>query len=118
MKTFEVAKTAAVYVYGDPVSMANGFRGLGLIVAKKLKKPADNGDVFVFINRAKDYLKALFFDNDGWCIFAKKLPKGTFDVEGIEGEITINQMLAIVNGVVLPHRNSAPIVVKAIKKAA
>lgn len=38
MKTFDVERTAAVFVYQDPVSMANGFKGLGILVAKKMKK--------------------------------------------------------------------------------
>lgn len=101
MKVFDVSKTAAVYVYGEPVSMANGFKGLRNFVVRKLKKEADNGDIFLFVNNAQNYLKALFYDNDGWCILSKKLPRGIFDVESVEGQIEIKDMSKLVNNVLL-----------------
>ena len=36
------------------------------------------GDLFVFINKRADRLKALWWDGDGLAIFMKRLERGTF----------------------------------------
>ncbi len=50
-----------------------------------------SGHLFLFLNRSRDRLKILFWDHDGFCIFYKRLERGTFqlltttnDDEGIE----------------------------------
>jgi transposase len=50
-----------------------------------------SGHMFLFLNRSRDRLKILFWDHDGFCIFYKRLERGTFqlltttnDDEGIE----------------------------------
>jgi transposase len=37
-----------------------------------------SGHLFVFINKRGNYLKALYFDRSGFCIWAKKLETGSF----------------------------------------
>ena len=39
--------------------------------------PVD-GHLFLFVNRNRDRLKLLFWDQDGFCIFYKRLERGTF----------------------------------------
>ena len=50
-----------------------------------------SGHLFLFVNRSRDRIKILFWDHDGFCIFYKRLERGTFqmltptnDKEGIE----------------------------------
>lgn len=101
MKAFTVANTARVYVYSDPVSMSRSFPGLSDLVSAKLKKKPESGDLYLFVNKKKTYLKVLFWAKDGFCIFAKKLPKGIFDSEGWGSTMKITELEEMVNRVVI-----------------
>ena len=39
-----------------------------------------DGHLFLFVNRNRDRLKLLFWDQDGFCIFYKRLERGTFQL--------------------------------------
>jgi transposase len=50
-----------------------------------------SGHLFLLLNRSRDRLKILFWDHDGFCIWYKRLERGTFqllqtanDEEGME----------------------------------
>lgn len=38
------------------------------------------GALYVFVNRRRTLLKALYFESDGYCIWSKKLERGQFQV--------------------------------------
>ena len=61
------------------------------------------GHLFLFVNRNRDRMKILFWDHDGFCIFYKRLERGSFqllsttnDEEGIE--LDYSQMVKILGG--------------------
>ena len=70
--------TPRVYLYCDAVDMRKSFDGLMAIVQAELHRDVREGDLFVFINRRADRLKALWWDGDGLAIFMKRLESGTF----------------------------------------
>jgi len=45
-----------------------------------------SGQIFLFINRRGSYLKALYFDRSGYCIWAKRLERGQFRYDVNRGE--------------------------------
>jgi transposase len=69
------------------------------------QNPLD-GHLFLFVNRNRDRLKLLFWDQDGFCIFYKRLERGTFqlltvaDAEGIE--LSYAQLVRLLGGFDLP----------------
>jgi len=65
------------------------------------QNPLD-GHLFLFVNRNRDRLKLLFWDQDGFCIFYKRLERGAFqlltvaDAEGIE--LSYAQLVRLLGG--------------------
>jgi transposase len=61
------------------------------------------GHLFLFLNRDRDRLKILFWDRDGFCIWYKRLERGTFqllttakDQEGVE--LDYSQLAKLLGG--------------------
>lgn len=72
------ASDSRVYLYCGPVDMRRSFDGLLGIVQSEFERDIQRGDLFVFINKRADRLKALWWDGDGLAIFMKRLECGTF----------------------------------------
>ncbi len=84
--------------------MRKGFDGLCGIVINLLNQDPRTGDVFVFINKPKTHLKMLYWDDDGFVIFYKRLEQGTFDFlkeERLSKEIKRAELLLILCGLKL-----------------
>jgi transposase len=58
--------------------MRKGFDGLAAIVQLQLAEDPFSGQLFVFRGRRGDRVKLLWWDGDGWCLFAKRLERGRF----------------------------------------
>lgn len=97
METFNVAKAERVYVYDEPVNMSKSFDGLTEIVEKKLGKKIVDGDLFLFFNKSRTYVKILFWARNGLCIFAKRIPSLRFEFDGMKDSITIKEMQSVLN---------------------
>jgi transposase len=54
------------------------FRGLALIVQETLKRDPHCGHLFVFRGRRSDLIKCRWNDDQGLCLFAKRLERGRF----------------------------------------
>jgi transposase len=67
-----------VFVHERPVDMRRSFTGLTALVKHVLQEDPLSGSLFVFINRRGNYLKALYWDRTGYCLWAKRLERGSF----------------------------------------
>ena len=67
-----------VFLYGQPVDMRKSFDGLVALTRRGLGQDPLSGHVFAFVNRRGNYLKALYFDRSGFCLWAKRLEQGQF----------------------------------------
>ena len=59
-----------VYLACQPVSMRLGFDGLAARVAEMLAGDPFSGHLFLFRAKRADYLKVLYYDGTGLCLFA------------------------------------------------
>jgi transposase len=63
-----------------PTDMRRGFDGLMRMAEEYLRMNVLEGGLFVFINRRRDRVKLLYWDNDGLAIWYKRLERGTFEL--------------------------------------
>jgi transposase len=58
--------------------MRKGFDGLSLLAQEVLKQDPFSGSLFVFRGKRGDLIKVLYWDGQGFCLFAKRLERGRF----------------------------------------
>ncbi len=67
-----------IYLYGQPCDMRKSFNGLTALAKNAMGQDPLSGHLFVFVNKRGNYLKALYWDRSGFCIWAKRLERGNF----------------------------------------
>ena len=68
------------------MDLRRGFDGLAGLTREVLLEDPLSGHLFVFRNRRADRLKILFFASGGYCLFYKRLERGTFRLPSGETE--------------------------------
>jgi transposase len=67
-----------------------GFDSLSVLAQDVLKQDPFSGAVFCFRGRRGDLVKILYWDGQGFCLFAKRLEKGRFTWPNTkEGSVTL-----------------------------
>jgi transposase len=56
--------------------MRKSFDGLAALAKNQMHEDPLSGHLFVFINRRKTYVKILYFDRSGYCLWMKRLEQG------------------------------------------
>jgi len=67
-----------VYLPRDATDMRKGFPGLIALTEAVLRQEPTSGHLFMFLNRRRDLMKILYWDGTGFCIWAKRLERGSF----------------------------------------
>ncbi len=82
-----------IFVCTTPTNMTYSFDTLMGRAREVFHQDPTSGHLFLFFNRRRDKMKILFWDQDGFCIWYKRLEEGTFqmltttnDPQGIEIE--------------------------------
>ncbi|RZL17135.1 MAG: hypothetical protein EOO89_09435 [Pedobacter sp.] len=68
------------FMYPFTVSMCKGIDGLSGVVRNQLGQNPRNGDAFIFFNKIKNYMKVLFYDDNGYAMYVKRIDFGRFQV--------------------------------------
>ena len=100
------------YLHREATDMRKSFDGLSGLVKQKMELNTLGGDVFIFINKRRNQLKLLCWDRDGFCVYHKRLEKGTFELPQISGSssIILNalQLQLILSGIQLQSIKQRP----------
>ena len=75
-----LAQGIQVYMAIDAVDLRKGFDGLSAAVQTVFERNVLSGHLFLFLNRRRDRIKLLWWDEDGLAIFYKRLERGSYEV--------------------------------------
>ena len=84
-----VAAETSVYVWCGATDMRAGFERLSALVEAHCARTVLSGGVYLFVSRCRKRVKLLYWDNDGYALWYKRLEAGAFRVEKKEGIETI-----------------------------
>ena len=92
-----------VYLCTAPCDMRRSFDGLHALVTSVMELDVFAGHLFVFANRRRDRVKILYWDRDGFAVWAKRLEEGTYAVPFTETElrreISAQELGALLSGI-------------------
>jgi transposase len=95
--------SARIYLCRTPVDFRKAHDGLCALVRDEFRDDPFSGDVFVFHNGARDRVKLLVWDRNGFWLLYKRLEKGTFPFgiagEGTRVEIDRAQLAMLLDGI-------------------
>jgi transposase len=102
-----LAPSVRIFVSTKPVDMRRSFDRLFELVQNTINQDPYTGHIFLFRSRKGNVIKALWWDLDGWAIFAKRLEVGVFrfpDVRFVDGryepvEIERSDLLMLLEGI-------------------
>ena len=103
LRTREISRILA---YRPPVDMRNSFDGLVALVKRVLGEDPLSGTLYVFSNRRRTHVKAVYWDRTGFCLFAKRLERGRFSVpnSGETVELSEQAFYLFLDGIMLGVR--------------
>lgn len=73
---FSLDNTMRYWLYNKPVNMRMGFNGLSGIVNNNMGMNIRSGDVFVFVNAARNRMKILHHEEGGLVLYALRIEMG------------------------------------------
>ena len=91
-----------IWLAAGMTDMRRGVDGLAAMVQEKLGADPFSGHLFVFRGRRGDLVKLLWWDGDGFCLFAKRLEQGRFIwLQATEGAVhlTAAQLSMLLEGI-------------------
>ena len=106
-----------IFLYRGAADMRKGFDGLSGIVRGELEADPMDGTLFVFLNRGRDMVKALYWDRDGFALWSKRLERGRFTPPpGESGVIGRAELSLLLEGVSVRVMRRSPRWAKAEEK--
>lgn len=104
---FNLGPSTRIFVSSKPVDMRKSFDGLFAMVCSVFEVDPFSGALFLFRSQRGNLIKMLWWDRDGWAIFAKRLEAGTFrfpDVRFVDGkyqpvELDRSDLLLLLEGI-------------------
>ncbi len=96
-----ISASTTIYLRSGYTDLRKSFIGLAEIVEGELDRSILNGELFIFCNKSKKLLKAIYWDGSGLCVLAKRLEAGTYSwplTKDKAKEITYAELTMLVEG--------------------
>lgn len=72
-------RSTRIYVHLPPTDLRKSFDGLSGLVRSAFAADLLEGGWFLFLNKRRDRIKILYWDNDGLALWCKRLEAGSFE---------------------------------------
>lgn len=72
------APNLRVYIAAGNTDMRKAINGLSILVESRMELDPFSGQIFVFSNRRRNMIKILYWDENGFCLWQKRLEKHRF----------------------------------------
>jgi transposase len=85
-------ESAKLYIQLLPVDMRKSINGLTALVIDNFSQQPQSGNLFIFYNRSRNKIKAVYWDKNGFILHYKKMDKGRFQFSKslVDGILEIN----------------------------
>ncbi len=103
---FSLNDSMRYLLYNRPTDMRKSFHTLGGIVSEAMGLDPCSGDVYIFMNKARNRIKLLHWEPGGMVLYSKLLEAGTFghpgnmEKDAISGSIEWRDLVLIVEGII------------------
>lgn len=81
------AKIRRVFLAAGATDMRKAINGLSILVDQALDLDPLSGDLFVFCNRRRDIIKILYWDENGFALWQKRLEEQRFSWPDAAGDV-------------------------------
>jgi transposase len=91
-----------IFLCTVPADMRRSFDGLARMAEDIGRQGPLSGHFFVFLNRRRDRVEILYWDRDGYAVWAKRLEAGTFrlpEATGPELEVRHAELAMLLGGI-------------------
>lgn len=102
-----ISPAVKIFLYGQAADLRRGYDGLASIVQEAMGEDPLSGSLFIFVNKRGNRLKLLYWDNDGYALWMKRLERGCFelpkpsDADSPSVKLTASQLTLILEGIEL-----------------
>ena len=104
--------SVSILLAREPADMRKGFEGLYGLMRDALGHDPLSGHLFLFTNRSRSRIKAVFWDGSGLWVCAKRLEKGRFrwpeSADGISIQMRPEELAMLVGGLDVKQAKPRP----------
>jgi transposase len=95
-----------IFIRPGVTDMRKQTNGLSLIVEENMQKNPGSGNLYLFCNRNRRLIKALYWDRNGFCLWQKRLERDKFPWPSNNREahqISEDQLMMLLSGIDFWH---------------
>ena len=68
------------YLYVPATDMRKSFDGLSGLVRNEMNRNPMDGDIYIFLNQRRNFVKLLQWDQSGFALYSKRLERGSYEI--------------------------------------
>jgi transposase len=99
-----IPASVRIFLCQEATDLRKGFESLCALTESLFNEPPTNGAYFVFLNRRRNRMKVLYWDNDGLAIWYKRLEKGGFPKSHFTGILIDRRCFLMMLEGIIPKR--------------